>query len=91
MILTLVLAKSDELVTIRSRALGIAPQGPAEALKTPCGAAQTPKSGYGVNLLIRVDQLPIAARVPIPPGVPAQVPSRLSPDPPLKKGPPQVV
>jgi hypothetical protein len=47
-------------------------------------------SSYGVNLLMWVDQLPSAARVPTPPGVPAHVPSKLSPLPP-KNGPPQVV
>ena len=45
---------------------------------------------YGVSLLIRVDQLPSAARVPGPWLAPAQVPSRLSPVPPAKNGPPQV-
>jgi hypothetical protein len=57
---------------------------------------------YGVSLLIRVDQLASAVRVPGVPGVPdaggpklnvppAQVPSRLSPVPPAKNGPPQSV
>ena len=47
--------------------------------------------GYGVSLLIRVDQLPSAARTPGPCLGPAQVPSRLSPLPPAKNGPPQSV
>jgi hypothetical protein len=46
---------------------------------------------YGVSSLIRVDQLPSAERTPTPPGEPAHVPSRLSPLPPAKNGPPQVV
>jgi hypothetical protein len=46
---------------------------------------------YGVSSLILVDQLASAERVPTPPGVPAHVPSRLSPLPPAKNGPPQVV
>src|SRR5436190_842835 len=46
---------------------------------------------YGVSLLIRVDQLPSAARVPGPWLAPPQVPSRLSPVPPAKNGPPQLV
>ena len=46
---------------------------------------------YGVNLLINVDQLAIAARTPGPWLAPPQVPSRLSPVPPTKNGPPQSV
>src|SRR6059036_3554173 len=45
---------------------------------------------YGVNLLIRVDQLPSAARAPGPWLAPPHVPSRLSPVPPAKNGPPQL-
>lgn len=45
----------------------------------------------GVNLLIRVDQLPSAARVPAAPGDGAQVPSLLSPVLAPKKRPPQSV
>src|SRR5438552_1584255 len=48
-------------------------------------------SVQGVNLLIRVDQFPSAARTPAAPGVGAQVPSLLSPLPPAKKGPPHAV
>lgn len=47
--------------------------------------------GYGVNLLMRVDQLASAVRVPGAPAVAAHVPSKLSPVPPVKNGPPQVV
>src|SRR6266550_4873200 len=50
-----------------------------------------PQKYYGVSLLIRVDQLPSAERTPTPPGEPAHIPSRLSPLPPEKNGPPQVV
>ena len=46
---------------------------------------------YGVNWLMNVDQLPSAARVPGALGEPAHVPSKLSPLPPAKNGPPQVV
>ena len=49
------------------------------------------KERYGVILLIRVDQLPSAARMPVAPAEPAHVPSRLSPVPPAKNGPPQAV
>ena len=45
---------------------------------------------YGVSLLIRVDQLPSAARVPAAPGEAAQVPSLLSPVVAPKNRPPQV-
>src|SRR5438477_7698485 len=48
-------------------------------------------SVYGVSLLIRVDQLPSAARTPGPWLAPPHVPRRLSPVPPTKKGPPQLV
>src|SRR5262249_16560887 len=46
---------------------------------------------YGVSLLIRVDQFPWAVRSPGPCVGPAHVPSRLSPLPSTKKGPPHVV
>src|SRR5258706_439534 len=46
---------------------------------------------YGVNLLMNVDQLPSAARVPGPWLEPPHVPSKLSPVPPTKNGPPQSV
>src|SRR4029077_11444270 len=46
---------------------------------------------YGVSLLIRVDQLPSAERGPGPWDGPAHVPSKLSPLPPKKNGPPQSV
>ena len=45
--------------------------------------------GYGVSLLIRVDQFASAVRGPGPWLAPAHVPSRLSPVPPAKNGPPQ--
>src|SRR5262245_37135566 len=47
--------------------------------------------GYGVNLLIRVDQLPSAARTPGAPGAVAHVPRRLSPLVAPKNRPPHVV
>src|SRR5439155_16014947 len=46
---------------------------------------------YGVSLLMRVDQFARAVRTPGPCDAPAQVPSRLSPAPPAKNGPPQSV
>ena len=46
---------------------------------------------YGVSLLIRVFQSPSAVRVPGPWLAPPHVPSRLSPEPPAKNGPPQAV
>lgn len=46
-------------------------------------------SGYGLNLLMNVDQLPRAVRPPGPWPAPAHVPSKLSPFPPVKNGPPQ--
>ena len=46
---------------------------------------------YGVSLLMRVDQLASAERTPGPWLAPAHVPSRLSPVPPTKNGPPQSV
>lgn len=45
---------------------------------------------YGVSLLIRVDQLASAARAPGPWLAPPHVPSKLSPVPPEKNGPPQL-
>ena len=52
---------------------------------------RAPYGRYGVSLLIRVDQLPNAALVPGAPADGAHVPRRLSPVPPVKNGPPQVV
>jgi hypothetical protein len=46
---------------------------------------------YGVSLLIRVFQSASAVRVPAPWLAPPHVPSRLSPLPPAKNGPPQSV
>jgi hypothetical protein len=48
------------------------------------------RADQGATRLSRVDQLASAVRLPVPPGLPAQVPSRLSPLPPAKKGPPQL-
>ena len=47
-------------------------------------------ASYGVSLLMRVDQLPRAARVPAAPGEGAHVPSLLSPVEAPKNRPPQV-
>jgi hypothetical protein len=46
---------------------------------------------YGVSLLIRVDQFASAERGPGPCPAPPHVPSKLSPVPPTKNGPPQAV
>ena len=43
---------------------------------------------YGVNLLMNVDQFANEVRVPTPPSEGAQEPSKLSPVPPAKNGPP---
>lgn len=66
----------------RRRGRGHRSGGPCPSLATPC---------YGTSLLMRVDQLPRAVRPPGPWLAPPQVPSRLSPDPPAKNGPPQAV
>jgi hypothetical protein len=61
----------------------------------PCGRpssrVRTASSAYGVSLLILVDQFASAVREPGPCDAPPHVPSRLSPEPPTKNGPPQSV
>src|SRR5207248_1111529 len=59
--------------------------GRAVALPPMCNRS------YGVSLLIRVDQFASAVRPPGPWVAPPHVPSRLSPEPSAKNGPPQSV
>ena len=54
------------------------------------GGSPASVSSYGVSWLIRVDQLPSAARVPAAPGEAAHVPSLLSPVVAPKNWPPHV-
>src|SRR5690348_12365690 len=65
------------------------PMGPALAAG-PIGHLVT-QVDEGGRSLIRVDQVASAVRTPGPWLAPAQVPSRLSPVPPAKNGPPQSV
>jgi hypothetical protein len=71
-------------------------KGPPEAALCVRGRSNEDRllirlTAQGVYLLIRVDQLPSAPRLPGPWLAPAQVPSRLSPLPPAKNGPAQSV
>src|SRR5881227_90250 len=81
---------TEDFAVADERGPGIGP-GPCSDSPYAGGPARARQSGQGVNLLMRVDQLPSAVRTPVPLGGLAQVPSRLSPLPPAKNGPPQVV
>ena len=72
-----------------ARTSALKKDGAGSSYRPPIHSAVAP--AQGVNRLIRVDQLASEVRTPAPPGEPLQLPSRLSPLPPAKNGPPQLV